>query len=64
MKSCTSEWECGVVNTNTTGFSKMITMENVTDMELLQQIMSSDKMVEWDSAHNNTDIIYSIERKS
>ena len=62
MKSCTSEWECGVVNTNKPGFSKIITMENVTDMELLQQIMSSDKMVEWDSAHNNTDIIYSIER--
>ena len=62
MKSCTSEWECGVVNTNKAGFSKIITIANVTDMERLQQIMSSDKMVEWDNTHDNTDIIYSIEK--
>ncbi len=62
FKSCASEWECGVVNTNEPGFSKIITIVNVTDQERLQQIMSSPKMVEWDKAHNNTDIIYSLDR--
>ena len=62
LKSATSEWECGVVNTNKAGFSKIITIANVIDEELLQLIMSSPKMVEWDKAHNNTDIIYSLER--
>ncbi|MEC9308996.1 MAG: hypothetical protein VX966_05770 [Chloroflexota bacterium] len=62
LKSAASEWECGVVNTNKAGFSKIITIANVIDEERLQQIMSSPKMVEWDKAHNNTDIIYSLER--
>ena len=62
LKSAASEWECGVVHTNKAGFSKIITIANVIDEERLQQIMSSPKMVEWDEAHNNTDIIYSLER--
>ena len=62
LKSAASEWECGIVNTDKAGFSKIITMANVIDEERLQQIMSSPKMVEWDKAHNNTDIIYSLER--
>ena len=62
LKSAASDWECGIVNTDKAGFSKIITMANVIDEERLQQIMSSPKMVEWDKAHNNTDIIYSLER--
>ena len=62
IKSCVSEYECGVVNTNKAGVSKIITILNVNDMEGMQRIMSSPKMVEWDKSHNNTDIIYSIEQ--
>ena len=62
IKSAVAEFECGVVNTNKEGFSKIITMCNVIDEERMNQIMSSPKMVEWDKAHNNTDIIYSLER--
>ena len=35
---------------------------NGIDEERFEEIMSSPKMVEWDKAHNNTDIIYSLER--
>ena len=35
---------------------------NVIDMDKLQEIMGSPTMVEWDKAHNNTDVIYSLER--
>ena len=62
IKSCVSEYECGVVDTNKAGFSKIITIINVTDMERMQRIMASPKMVEWDKSHNNTDIIYSMEQ--
>ena len=62
LKSAPSEFECGVVNTNKAGFSKIITITNVINGERMQQIMVSPKMVEWDQAHNNTDIIYSLER--
>ena len=61
-KSCVSEYECGVVDTNKAGFSKISTIINVTDMERMQRIMSSPKMDEWDKSHNNTDIIYSMEQ--
>ena len=57
-----SDFEIGVVNTNKPGFSKIITMVNITDEERFQELMSSPKMVEWDKAHNNTDIIYALER--
>ena len=62
IKSAASGIEFGVVSTNKEGFSKVITMANITNEERFQEIMSSPKMVEWDRAHNNTDIIYSIER--
>ena len=60
--SAASEWMCGVVNTNKEGVSKIITIANVLDEERMNEIMSSPEMVEWDKAHNNTDIIYSMER--
>ena len=62
FKSAASNIEFGVANNNKEGFSKIITIANITDEERFQEIMSSPKMVEWDKAHNNTDIIYSIER--
>ena len=62
LKSAASDFEIGVVNTNKPGFSKIITMANITDNDRFQEIMSSPKMVEWDKAHNNTDSIYSLER--
>ena len=62
MKSAVSDFEIGVVDTNKPGVSKVITMLNLTDEERFQEIMSSPKMVQWDKAHNNTDIIYSLER--
>ena len=60
--SAASEGMCGVVNTNQEGVSKIITIANVLDEERMNEIMSSPEMVEWDKAHNNTDIIYSMER--
>ena len=62
FKSAASEWMCGVVNTNQEGVSKIITIANVLDEERMNEIMSAPEMVEWDKAHNNTDIIYSMER--
>ena len=62
IKSAASDIEFGVVSTSKEGFSKIITMANITNEERFQKIMSSPKMVEWDKAHHNTDIIYSIER--
>jgi len=62
FKSAASEWMCGVVNTNQEGVSKIITIANVLDEERMNAIMSSPEMMEWDKSHNNTDIIYSMER--
>ena len=62
LKSAVSDFEIGVIDTNKPGTSKVITMLNITDEERFQEIMSSPKMVEWDKAHKNTDIIYSLER--
>ena len=62
LKSAASDFEFGVLNTNKSESSKIITLANITDEERFQEIMSSPKMVEWDKAHNNTDIIYSLER--
>ncbi len=62
MKSAVSDFYVGVVKTDKAGSSKIITMLNVIDEERFEEIMSSPKMVAWDKAHNNTDIIYSLER--
>ena len=62
IRSAVSDFDIGVVKTDKVGSSKIITMLNVIDEERFEEIMSSPKMVEWDKAHNNTDIIYSLER--
>jgi len=64
MKEAVDGFDVGVVDTGKEGFCKIITMGNVINMDKLQEIMSSPKMVEWDKAHNNTDVIYSIEKIS
>ena len=62
MKEAVDGFEIGVVNTDKEGFCKIITMGNVINMDRLQEIMASPKMVEWDTSHKNTDVIYSLER--
>ena len=62
MKEAVDGFDVGVVNTGKEGFCKIITMGNVINMDMLQEIMGSPTMVEWDKAHNNTDVIYSLER--
>ena len=61
MKEAVDGFEFGLVNTDKEGFCKIITMANVINMDRLQEIMTSPKMVEWDTNHKNTDIIYSLE---
>jgi len=62
MKEAVDGFEVGVVDTGEEGFCKIITMVNVINMDKLQEIMGSAKMVEWDTKHNNTDVIYSLEK--
>ena len=62
MKEAVEGMDIGVVNTGDDGFCKIITIANVIDMDKLQEIMGSPKMVEWDTNHKNTDIIYSLEK--
>ena len=62
MKEAVEDFEVGIVETGKEGFCKIITMGNVINMERLQEIISSPKMIEWDKNHNNTDIIYSLEK--
>ena len=64
IKSAVSELQVGVVDTGQPGISKIITIGNVIDMDRLQAIMTSPKMLEWDKAHNNTDVMYSLELMS
>ena len=52
-----SEYEIAVVNDH-----KVVTMLNVLDMDAFVALMSSPKMVEWDTANNNVDVIYSLEQ--
>ena len=52
-----SEYEIGEVNEH-----KAVTLCNITDMEGLQELMTSPRVVEWDTANNCVDVIYSIEQ--
>ena len=62
MKQAGASFDVGVVDTGIEGRCKVINMCNITDMDKMQEIMSSPKMVAWDKAHNNTDIVYSLEQ--
>ena len=41
---------------------KAVTLCNITDMEGLQELMTSPTVVEWDTANNCVDVIYSLEQ--
>ena len=64
MKLVVSEFHVCVVDTGQPGISKIITIGNVIDMDRLQELMTSPRMLEWDKAHNNTDVMYSLELMS
>ena len=57
MRKCVSEWEIAEVNEH-----KAVTMCNVTDMDAFETLMSSPKMIAWDSENNNVDVIYALEK--
>ena len=52
-----SEWEIAEVNKH-----KAVTLVNVTDMDGFQELMTSPAVVEWDTANNTVDVIYSLEQ--
>ena len=52
-----SEYEIAEVNKH-----KAVTLCNITDMEGLQELMTSRAVVEWDTANNCVDVIYSLEQ--
>ena len=56
LKVC-SEWEVAQVNED-----KVVTLVNVTDMDGFQELMTSPAVVEWDTANNTVDVIYSLEQ--
>ena len=52
-----SEYEIAEVNKH-----KAVTLANITDMEGLQELMTSPAVLEWDRANNCVDVIYSLEQ--
>ena len=52
-----SEYEIAEVNEH-----KAVTLGNVTDMDGFQELMTSPAVVEWDTANNTVDVIYSLEQ--
>ena len=56
LKVC-SAWEIAEVNKH-----KAVTLVNVTDMDGFQELMTSPAVVEWDTANNTVDVIYSLEQ--
>ena len=52
-----SDYDIGVVREG-----KIILMMNVIDMEMLQEVMTSENMKEWDKKHNCVDVVYSLEQ--
>ena len=43
---------------------KIILTMNVIDMDLLEEVMTSEHMKAWDKKHNCVDVIYSLEEQS
>ena len=44
------------------GWCKVITIANVIDFDKMQEAVTAPWVVEWDKKHNNTDVIYSMEK--
>ena len=59
VRRCTSAWEVTKMNDNTA-----VGLLNVTDMEGLQNVMSSPKVQEWNTANNAVADVYSLEQIS
>ena len=53
-----TDFEVGVIREG-----KVIVMLNVTNMEKFQEIMTSEEMKAWDTKHNCTDVVYSLEKQ-
>ena len=53
-----TDMEVGVIREG-----KVITMGNITDMEKVQEIMTSEEMKAWDTKHNCVDVVYSLEKQ-
>lgn len=54
-----SDYDIGVVRDG-----KIILTMNVIDMDLLEEVMTSEDMKAWDKKHNCVDVIYSLEEQS
>ena len=59
VRRCTSAWEVTKMNDNTA-----VGLLNVTDMEGLQNVMSSPKVQEWNAANNAVADVYALEKIS
>ena len=57
VRRCTSAWEVTTMNDNTA-----VGLLNVTDMEGLQNVMSSPKIQEWNAANNAVADVYALEK--
>ena len=44
------------------GWCKVITIANVIDFDKMQEAVTAPWVVEWDKKHNNTDVIYTMEK--
>ena len=57
LRRCTSAWEVTKMNDNTA-----VGLLNVTDMEGLQNVMSSQKVQEWNATNNAVADVYALEK--
>ena len=46
------------------GWCRVLTIANVIDFDKMQEAMTAPWVVEWDKKHNNTDVVYSMEKMS
>ena len=44
------------------GWCRVLTIANVIDFDKMQEAMTAPWVVEWDKKHNNTDVVYSMEK--
>ena len=45
------------------GWTRVLVIANILDMEKMQEAMTAPWVVEWDEKHNNTDEVYALEIK-
>ena len=44
------------------GWCKVLSIAHVVDFPKMQKAMSASWVLEWDKKHNNTDVVYKLER--